>query len=342
MVRLLYNHPSVVVWCMHNEAVFTVDTADERRRTRWRTYNSSLGFNWTRDVLDTQLQRVAQQEDHWRPVVRSSGEPNIPRYREGTDAHFYFGWYASYGTLQDAEMLRRRLPGNMRFVTEFGAQSFPNRESCVKFMHSDIKQIDFELLSRRHSFQSEVMARWIPWRSARSLDELIELTQEYQCFINRYYIDRLRVAKYRPTGGIVPFMFQDSNPAVQWSILDYWRVPKRSYAAMRMAFSPQYACAIFEPRSYRVGEPVHITLYAVNDARRAVEEAQLHARLGDGNGAELARVSRSLRLGADCLAFEVDRLRFTPSRPGRYMLELALWGVGCATVEQRYMIEVTA
>lgn len=156
MVRLLYNHPSIVVWCMHNEPVFVGDTSDETLMTRLRTYHTTLGFSWNRDVLDTQLKQVAEHEDQQRPVIRSSGELYVPRLRAGTDAHTYFGWYRAYGTLHDAETLLQRFPTNLRFITEFGAQSFPNLESCQKFMPTDINAIDFEYLAQRHGFQARL------------------------------------------------------------------------------------------------------------------------------------------------------------------------------------------
>ncbi len=339
MVRLLYNHPSVAVWCMHNEAIFVADTADETLRTRLRTYNTTFGFSWNRDVMDTQLKRVVEHEDPRRPVVRSSGEFWIPRVRRGTDAHAYFGWYSAYGTLRDAEVLRQRFPDNLRFITEFGAQSFPNLESCLKFMPGDIAAIDFDHLAARHGFQADIMSRWLPWRNATSLAELIELSQDYQIFINRYYIDRLRYHKYRPTGGILPFLFVDAYPAVLWSVVDYWRVPKRSYYAMRLAFSPQYAFTLFEPRVYRVAEPIDLPLYVVNDARYALRDLRLSAWLRDPAGELLAQIEHTLHIEADCLAQEIDRLRLTPTRPGRYSLELELSGIAEA-IRQVYDVEV--
>jgi beta-mannosidase len=340
MVRLLYNHPSVAIWCMHNEALFVEDTGDESRLARWRTFGSLLGYNWNRTVLDTQLAQIAREEDPRRAVVRSSGELGIPGMREGTDSHAYFGWYASYGSLARGEQLLRRFPSQTRFVTEFGAQSFPNVESCLRFMPAEIGRIDTELLRRRYSFQPDIMANWVDWRAAGSLDELVRMTQDYQIFINRYYIDRLRVGKYRPTGGIVPFMFQDANPAITWSIVDYWRVPKRSYYAMALAFSPQYVCAIFDLRRYRVGAPLALELYAVNDAQRDVRAARFDAWLRDEAGRELAHAHRTIDLAADCMAFVVDRLRFTPRATGCYTLTLGLSGEGCSTVEHSYTIEV--
>lgn len=339
MVRLLYNHPSVAIWCMHNEPVFVADTADESLSTRLRTYSTSFGFSWNRNVMDVELKRLAEQEDTQRPVVRSSGEFNVPYFKEGTDAHIYFGWYSSYGTLTQADGMIKRLIRNLRFVTEFGAQSFPNVESSTRFMAANIEEIDFDHLARRHGFQDNVMEKWIPWREASSLAELVQMTQDYQIFVNRFYIDRLRFLKYQPTGGIVPFVFADPYPAVLWSVVDYWRVPKRSYYAMQMAFNPQYAFALFSPRTYRIAEPVDLPIYAVNDARHAVQNMCLIVKLENPDGDQLAVLEHTISLEADCLAQEIDRLRLTPTMPGQYRLSLSLTNVEQET-HQVYHIHV--
>lgn len=341
MIRLLFNHPSVVVWCMHNEPIFVVDTADETFFTRLRTYFSHFVFSWNRDILDTRLKRVAQQEDAGRPVIRSSGEFALPWLRSGTDTHAYYGWYTSHGPLDRFEWLRVLGKNNLRFVTEFGAQSFPNKESCAKFMETDIHALDVAHLAERHGFQPETMRRWIPWHQAQSLSELIEMSQEYQIFIHRYYIDRLRYHKYRPTGGIAPFMFCDSFPAILWSVIDYWRVPKRSYAALRLAFSPQYVFTLVFPKTYRVSEPIVWPIYVVNDAHQVIEGVEVTAQLCGPGGEELATVRHQLTLPVDSLAWEVDRLRLIPEIPGRYTLSLRL-RTPQDEIHQTYAVDVAS
>lgn len=339
MVRLLGSHPSVAIWCMHNEPFLIEDTSDESLMARLRTHFTALGPSWNRDVLDTQLKAVVEAEDPTRPAVRSSGEFDIPYVRAGTDCHAYFGWYKTHGSLDDAEVMQRRFPGNMAFVTEFGAQSFPNLESALKFMPDTLNDDDIALLMERRGLQGEIMSHWIPWREAGSLEEMITISQDYQIFINRYYIDRLRHSKYRPTGGIVPFLFVDPYPAVLWSVVDYWRVPKRSYYAMQTAFRPQYAYALFHPRSYNLGEPIELPIYAVNDAQRPVRKVRVSAALRDPSGLLIAESSRVVELAADCPPLEVDRLRLTPSKAGRYCLEIDLTGTE-HEVHQVYEIAV--
>jgi beta-mannosidase len=339
MVHMLYNHPAVAIWCMHNESFYTADTKDDRLLTRARTTVSVFFWNWNRDVLDIQLKQIAEKEDRTRTVVRSSGEFAIPLLHKGTDSHFYHGWYTVYGELHRWEPIARHFPNNIRFVTEFGAQSFPNLESSVKFMNPDIAAIEWSYLVERHHFQENMLGRWLDWRGAQSLEELILLTQEYQIAINRFYIDRLRYHKYRPTGGIIPFMFHDPNPAVTWSILDYWRAPKRSYEAMRLAFSPQYIFTLVAQAPYKVGNPIDLPIYIVNDAHQPMP-VDLTARLSGPGGVELAKVERSLTLPSDCMTMEIERLRLTPERPGDYRLALSLHNGEQKVVEQEYAIVV--
>ncbi len=339
IVRTLYNHPSIATWCMHNEPLMITDTADNSLLARLLVYSSSFGYSWNRDVLDNRLKQMVAQEDPYRPAVRSSGEFQVPLVRHATDTHFYFGWYGAYGPLPQFEQIRQYAPDNIRFVTEFGAQSFPNSESSKRFMPADPAAIDYTYLAQRHGFQPDMLDKWVAWRDSTTLEELVRRTQDYQIYINRYYIDRLRYHKYRPTGGVVAFILIDPYPAVLWSVVDYWRVPKRSYHALRMAFNPQYAFTLIEPRTYRIAEPVTLPIYAVNDEHRAIEGAELAVRLCDPAGTTLASINHSLALAADCMAQEVDRLRFTPRHPGFYVLHIALTGVDFPT-RQAYEIEV--
>src|SRR5690606_15082826 len=121
--------------------------------------------NWNRDVLDNQLKRDIAEQDPTRPVVRASGEFYIPLLHKGTDSHFYMGWYTRvFGPLSAWEKIAQRFPANIRFVSEFGAQSFPNRESCMKFMPSDPQQVDWEAMRLRHQFQPSILESSLPWR----------------------------------------------------------------------------------------------------------------------------------------------------------------------------------
>ena len=340
MVELLNNHPAIVLWCMHNESFYMADTSDERVWSKLRTYFSVFVWNWNRNVLDAALQQIVATVDPSRPTVRSSGEYAVPLIHAGTDAHFYYGWYKIYGELAAWQKIIDLFPQNSRFVTEFGAQSFPNYASAVKFMAADLKDIDWATLQRKHSFQPDMLGHWRDWRKAADLQALIDMTQDYQIAIHRHYIDRLRMRKYRPTGGILPFMFHDANPAISWSIVDYWRVPKRSYAAMQLAFRPQYIFCVLPTTTIAQGSTIDIPISVVNDAHQVVPvECSIH--LLDPNGAVLAQHRMQRTLPADCMALQIEELRLTPQLIGTYCVVLHLQSAD-DEMTQTYTIDVTA
>ncbi len=338
MVELLNNHPAIILWCMHNESYYMADTSDERLWSKLRTYFSVFVWNWNRNVLDASLQQIVATVDPSRPTVRSSGEYAVPLIHAGTDAHFYYGWYNIYGELAAWQKIIDLFPQNSRFVTEFGAQSFPNYASAIKFMAADLKKIDWATLQRKHSFQPEMLGNWLDWRSAPDLQSLIEMTQDYQIAIHRHYIDRLRMRKYRPTGGILPFMFNDANPAISWSIVDYWRVPKRSYAAMQLAFRPQYIFCVLPQTTIAQGVTIDIPISVVNDAHASVP-VECRIRLLDPHGEVLAHHHMQRTLPADCMALQIEELRLTPQLTGTYCVELHLQSAD-DEMTQTYPIDV--
>ncbi len=336
MVNHLHNHPSIVVWCMHNEP--GIQPEHGGRRVWWilKTLFSLLIYNWNRDVMDKKLKRRVEELDKGRFVVRSSGEWSVPVLRKGTDSHLYYGWYRGQDPAKKLGGLRRKL----RFVTEFGAQSFPNYESSVRFMSPELGSLDWDHLGERQGLQRARMDKWLNLGSFSDLKELIEASQGYQIALNRQYIDRLRYHKYRPTGGVLAFSFHDPNPAVQWSVVDYWRVPKRSYYHMQRAFHPQYVFTLLEGSEYRVGEQIAAPVYVVNDTQERYDEVAISAEVLDAEGNKTTRASFQTSLGRDSEAELVQLMHLRFSQPGERSLLLKL-EYGDRVFENEYPLLIT-
>lgn len=320
MVGQLYNHPSIVVWCTHNEP--GIEPEPSGRRWEWiaKTLFSLQFHNWNRDSLDKQLKRRVEELDDTRFVVRSSGEWRVPLLREGTDSHLYYGWYRS----QDPEKKLEDLAKKLHFVTEFGAQSFPNYDSSTRFIDTELSRVDWDHLEARHSLQRQIMDRWLNIGSHSELRDLIEASQEYQIAVNRAYIDRLRYHKYQPVGGVLAFSFHDPNPAVQWSVIDYWRVPKRSYYHMQRAFHPEYVFTLLERGEFAVGKEIAVPIYVVNDSPRGYDEVSIAAEVLDREGRKTTSASFSTTLAADSEAQLVRLLHLRFREPGERKLLLTL------------------
>lgn len=108
MVTMLSNHPSIVIWCCHNESPWDAP---------WMAGAAGGLYDpaHNRD-LDARLEAETLALDPTRPVHRNSGTG---------DGHAYPGWYFSEYTLF------RDLPG-APLVTEYGAQALPGKESLLR------------------------------------------------------------------------------------------------------------------------------------------------------------------------------------------------------------------
>lgn len=325
MVELLYNHPSVALWCCHNEPIYLEDTGAGSKKEVLKSAWTLFFHSWDRNVLDVALKKVVEAADQTRFCNKCSGEVELP-WQKGGDTHFYFGWYREQGRSywNFDKLIVRHSPKNLRFVTEFGAQSLPNLESCHKFMEADISRIDWRELKRRHSLQIDLMDHWIGLEQP-DLAALVEKSQAYQSRLNRFYVDRIRRAKYNPNGGVIPFMFTDPNPAIQWSVVDYWRVPKQSYYHLRDCFRPVYPFVIFD-RDHRGqhDRPIYMDVYLVNDLPASLGKVLLTLTIVDEAGNLVAEHKQEREVGADSPAVHYMTVEESPETPGAYAVTVTM------------------
>ena len=114
MVDLLGHHPSVAVWCTHDEPFKRQPTPQPTPPVIGQQRPS-----WNRAILDTSVRRVLQRTDGSRPVViHTAVPPHLPQL-DGTTSHLWFGWHG--GQARDLAGALGRIPRMGRFVTAFGA-----------------------------------------------------------------------------------------------------------------------------------------------------------------------------------------------------------------------------
>jgi beta-mannosidase len=261
-VQLLGHHPSVAVWCGHNEPL-TVDPTpgaepSKADRTRFLTGQALPSFN--RTALDRSVRRSLERTDGSRPVIAHSGV--LPHPVGGTDSHLYFGWY--HGEERDLPRALARFPVLARFVSEFGAQAVPDTAAWME--PGRWPDLDWETLGAHHALQRTLLDRHVP-REGLSFDEWRDRTQAYQATVVRHHVETLRRLKYRPTGGFCVFLLADAQPAVSWSLLDHERRPKAAYHALAAACAPVVVVADRPAAVYRPGREVDLAVHVVNDHR---------------------------------------------------------------------------
>jgi beta-mannosidase len=320
-VNTLGHHPSIAIWCGHNEpltlAVEPGLDIDLRKVKAQYAIGQQLP-TWNRSILDRRIKRAFERADETRPVVAHSGVmPHLPQLN-GTDSHLFFGWY--YGHERDLPGFAAAMPRMVRFVSEFGAQAVPD---SAEFMESERwPSLPWDRLERHHALQKHLFDERVPPGRFASFDAWREATQHYQAIVLRHHIETLRRLKYRPVGGFCLFLLADAQPAVSWSVLDHRRVPKLGFAAVVDACRPVIIVADRMPAAIAPGASLALDVHVVNDLHHSLDDAVLTAALRWPGG------HHEWRFGGDVPADDCVRVgivRFiAPDAPGRLELDLTL------------------
>jgi len=232
MVDLLYNHPSILFWCCHNEPSVR-----------------------QRETLDVQLKQVVDARDSTRVVVRSSDFEHHP----------YPGWFIE-GGLYDYDPDYSEL----KFVTEFGCEALPSVSSLKKtFNKKDLWPPNWKTW-KYHNFQYHQTFDVAKVKMGCTLVEMVRNTQEHQATMLKRAIEHYRRNKYRLYTGIFQFMFCEPWPSITYAVVDYWRKPKKGYFALKKAY--QQVLVSFYPatRTARRHSGTWIKWYLINDLPRAI------------------------------------------------------------------------
>lgn len=282
-VDLLAHHPSLAIWCGHNEplGIERRPGADGHRGDlSARALVQQQVPTWNKTVLDRSIKRALEKADESRPVVAHSGVMPHAGSR-GTDSHLYFGW--SRGDLRDLAPFLAAWPRMAAFVSEFGASAVPD---TAGFLDADAwPDLDWDRLQHRHGLDRRhfaalgldpaAFATFAAWRDA---------TQRHQADVVRFHVETLRRLKYRPTGGFAQFLFSDGHPGVTFSVLDHVRRKKPAYDALAAACAPVIVVADQPDESYAPGAQISLDVHVVSD-RRDELAGEVTARLsGPGGG----------------------------------------------------------
>jgi beta-mannosidase len=291
-VELLGHHPSIAVWCGHDEPA-TLRT-------------------------DRSIQRVLRRTDGSRPVVAHAGTmPTLDGARLRR-AHWSLGWVR--GSERALPALARIWPAQVRFVSQFGAQSIP---ADAPFLHhADWPGLDWDELRWRYGLETERLLRHVPTAEIDSAEEWASRTRRYQADLVRFHVETLRRLKYRPAGGFAVMSLIDVEERISQAVLSHRRIPKDAFVALSEVCRPVIAVADRLPAAVPAGLPLSIDVHVVSDLR-IDHEAELCATWTWDGGSH--RRCFAGTVAADSVAF-VARLDVVPREPGPLRLDLTLSG----------------
>jgi beta-mannosidase len=173
-----------------------------------------------------------------------------------------------------------------------------------------------------HNFQRDATFTTAKVPLGTTLEEFIWNSQNYQAALLRFATEQYRRAKWTKVTGLYQFMFVDDWPSVTWSVVDYYRRPKRGYTTLRDSMQPTLPSI-----EYAIDNPeAPITLWVVNDRFDAFPGARLRWKMGGQEHSHALDVPadgvvRALVIGAGtAIAAGTDALEvWLESREGRVL-----------------------
>ena len=281
LVETIGHHPSVAIWCGHDEPVALdeapteVSDSGQLKASTGRSVAFQQLPSWNRTVLDRTVRRAIEAADGTRPVIAHSGVWPHPPKLDGTDSHLWFGWL--YGRADELADFAARWPRMVRWVGAFGAQAAPDSMDFVD--GGEWPGLDWGQLATRHGLRRGLLDRYVDPECHDTLDSWRTATQRHQAAVVRTQIEQLRRLKYRPTGGFFLADFADGGPAISTAVLDHRRRPKLGHRALVEACAPVIVVAERLPPTVRPGTRVSLAVHAVNDLRRPLLATRVVAEL---------------------------------------------------------------
>ena len=320
-VDVLGHHPSIVIWCGHNEPFpMDLEPGSIAPLSLGSRFTAQQLPSWNRSVLDASIKRALHRNDGTRPVVAHSGVLPHPPRLDGTDSHLSFGW--GHGDHRDLAGFARMFPRAVRFVSELGAQAVPESDDFL-----DVERwpdLDWDRLGKAHGMHLRLFDLHVAPRDHRTYEEWQAATQRYQAVAIRRCIEQLRRLKYQPTGGFAQMFLADAHPGVTASVLDHRRVPKAGWEALRAACAPVIVVADLLPDAVTAGDPLALDVHVVSDRREPIEGLEVTASMHWTDGDNTWRFGGDVPADA-CLRVGTIQL-VVPEAPGPLTLTLRLVG----------------
>lgn len=281
----LFDHPSVFNWCVHSES----------------RYHDYIKLD---RILENEIKRIDKSRAVWRnSVFMTKNKPpeffktlaEFEEYNAKNLSVNWVGWY--WDQIENADQY------NPLFITEFGTQSLPNRETLLEmFAEEHLWPPDWEEWKKR-GFQKEVYENNVS-KTYDSLEELINSSQAYQIYFYKEHIEAMRRKKYNNNNGVLAFHLVSTWAAVDWSLVDHQRRAKPAFKAVKESYQPLLP-------SFRLinrNDKLILEGWIINDYHQKFENIELKYELDFDNGRNISEFSLNIDLESDSSEIFIEEI----------------------------------
>jgi len=286
-VARLRNHACLALWCGNNEVeIINLIRNGGRESGDW-------GRRIFHEVLPAVVDELDGSVEYWPGSPWGDGGPEAINGVLDGDRHDWEVWHglvvpgltlgdASYPSSGDARHYRRYADDTGRFVSEFGILSAPDRTTLDRWMpgvalHDTVFDRHVGDRPTRKGDELFAVTTGIP----ADLDEYIDLSQAVQAEAMLFAMEHFRRRQPRTAGALI-WQFEDTWPAMSWSLVDVDGVPKSAYYAVARAAAPLAV-------SWRAAENHGVELWLVNNTI-ATATVDIEIELGTFQGTERTSV----------------------------------------------------
>jgi beta-mannosidase len=237
-VLRLRKHPCIVLWCGNNE----IDEA--WRNWGWQKQHSISSadsiFLWNeyQTLFHETIPALLNELDPGRPYIASSplhGWGRDISMREG-DSHYWGVWWGK----MPKGVFKQKVP---RFMSEFGMQAMPSKETAKQFgleTHYSINDVGLRQ-HQKHPTGYETIETYLRqtnwYRSDFTWDTYIEATQRMQSDVILEAVRAQQSSKGRCMGSLI-WQLNDCWPVCSWSLIDYYGRPKQAVSDLKSIWNP--------------------------------------------------------------------------------------------------------
>ena len=211
MVDLLGHHPSIALWCAHNEPLaIDLQPGDAFRARDVATTAASMFLPVVEQGRARPLDRPRAAQGRSRPARSTRTPACCPGIGSGgTDTHFYFGWYHGRMDGLAPRAARRAPPGPLRHrVRRAGRPRLRRLHAAASAGPTSTGTTS----SSTTRCQKRYFDQHVPPALFDSFAAWRDATQHYQAALIQLQVEDLRRLKHDPTGGFCHFCFADGHP----------------------------------------------------------------------------------------------------------------------------------
>ncbi len=235
------------------------------------------------------------------------------------------GWYYDYSPQNlYFDMLNVR---KSFVISEYGAQALPCVSTLKKmFNEKELFPPDIEKW-KYHDFQPEFTFNIAGIKTGNSIEEFVENSQNYQAKIVKELTEFYRLCRYENINGILHFMFVECWPSITWAVVDYYRIPKKGYFALKEAMQPLYPG--FRMIRSKISKTEKITwnnilemIFIINDLHKEIKNAKLVLQVHDAAGKIYFNISKKIKnILPDSITYPFTGMGMSDNEKGSYIPE---------------------